>query len=72
MKENQQKNEPQNVLLAWYQEIPRSKRNKFLLALQLKFGMSQAGLYDKLKKDNWLPYQREMVESVINDGTWEE
>lgn len=71
MKGNKKKKTRKNVLLEWYQEVPRSKRSKFLLALQVKFGMSQAGLYDKLKKDNWRPYQREMVESVINDGTWE-
>lgn len=71
MKENKEKKSQKNVLLAWYQKIPRQKRNKFLLALQLKFGMSSNGLYDKLKKDNWLPYQREIVESVIKEGAWD-
>lgn len=48
MKENKQKNEKKNSLRDWYNEIPRSKRNKFILALQLKFGMSASGIYDKI------------------------
>lgn len=72
MKENKKKNEEKKSLRDWYNEIPRSKRNKFILALQLKFGMSASGIYDKIKKNNWLPYQREIVDEVINDGTWEQ
>ena len=83
MKENMQKSDEKNSLRDWYNEIPRNKRNKFILALQLKFwvpvvavvvvviGMSASGIYDKIKKNNWLPYQREMVEEVINEGKWE-
>jgi hypothetical protein len=33
--------------------------------------MSASGIYDKIKKNNWLPYQREMVDEVINEGKWE-
>ena len=66
MKENMQKSDEKNSLREWYNEIPRNKRNKFILALQLKFGMSASGIYD-----NWLPYQREMVDEVINEGKWE-
>lgn len=71
MKENMQKSDEKNSLHEWYNEIPRNKRNKFILALQLKFGMSASGIYDKIKKNNWLPYQREMVDEVINEGKWE-
>lgn len=71
MKENMQKSDEKNSLRDWYNEIPRNKRNKFILALQLKFGMSASGINDKIKKNNWLPYQREMVEEVINEGKWE-
>lgn len=71
MKENQQKNDEKNSLFDWYNEIPRKKRSKFILALQLKFGMSAPGIYDKIKKDNWLPYQKDMVYEVINEGSWE-
>ena len=71
MKENMQKSEKKNSLLEWYNEIPRKKRNKFILALQLKFDMSAQGIYDKIKKDNWKPYQREMIDEVVNEGLWE-
>jgi hypothetical protein len=71
MKENKEKSEKKNSLLEWYNEIPRKKRNKFILALQLKFDMSAQGIYDKIKKDNWKPYQREMIDEVINEGLWE-
>lgn len=71
MKENKEKSEKKNSLLDWYNEIPRKKRNKFILALQLKFDMSAQGIYDKIKKDNWKPYQREMIDEVINEGLWE-
>lgn len=71
MKENKEKSEKKNSLLEWYNEIPRKKRNKFILALQLKFDMSAQGIYDKIKKDNWKPYQREMIDEVVNEGSWE-
>ena len=71
MKENKEKSEKKNSLLEWYNEIPRKKRNKFILALQLKFDMSAQGIYDKIKKDNWKPYQREMIDKVINEGSGE-
>ena len=71
MKENKGKSEKKNSLLEWYNEIPRKKRNKFILALQLKFDMSAQGIYDKIKKDNWKSYQREMIDEVINEGSWE-
>lgn len=71
MKENKEKSEKKKSLLEWYNEIPRKKRNKFILALQLKFDMSAQGIYDKIKKDNWKPYQREMIDEVINEGLWE-
>lgn len=71
MKENKKKSEKKNSLLEWYNEIPRKKRNKFILALQLKFDMSAQGIYDKIKKDNWKPYQREMIDEVVNEGLWE-
>ena len=70
MKENKEKSEKKNSLLEWYNEIPRKKRNKFILALQLKFDMSAQGIYDKIKKDNWKPYQREMIDEVVNEGLW--
>ncbi len=70
MQEKKQENELENSLQAWYQELPRREKSQFLLALQLKFGMSQTGLYAKIKKDNWLPYQREIVESIIEEGSW--
>lgn len=71
MKENKEKSEKKKSLLEWYNEIPRKKRNKFILALQLKFDMSAQGIYDKIKKDNWKPYQREMIDEVVNEGLWE-
>lgn len=71
MKENKGKSEKKKSLLDWYNEIPRKKRNKFILALQLKFDMSAQGIYDKIKKDNWKSYQREMIDDVINEGLWE-
>lgn len=71
MKENKQKSEKKNSLFDWYNEIPRQKRNKFILALQLKFDMSAQGIYDKIKKDNWKPYQREIIDEVINEASWE-
>ena len=71
MKENKEKSEKKNSLLEWYNEIPRKKRNKFILALQLKFDMSAQGIYDRIKKDNWKPYQREMIDEVVNEGLWE-
>ena len=71
MKENKEKSEKKNSLLEWYNEMPRKKRNKFILALQLKFDMSAQGIYDKFKKDNWKPYQREMIDEVVNEGLWE-
>lgn len=71
MKENKEKSEKKNSLLEWYNEIPRKKRNKFILALQLKFDMSAQGIYGKIKKDNWKSYQREMIDEVINEGLWE-
>lgn len=72
MKENKEKSEAKNSLLSWYQEVPRTKKTKFILALQIKFGLSASGVYDKIKKNNWRPYEREMVDEVINDGTWEQ
>ena len=71
MKENKEKSEKKNSLLELYNEIPRKKRNKFILALQLKFDMSAQGIYDKIKKNNWKPYQREMIDEVVNEGLWE-
>ena len=71
MKENKEKSEKKNSLPEWYNEIPRKKKNKFILALQLKFDMSAQGIYDKIKKDNWKSYQREMIDEVINEGSWE-
>ena len=71
MEEKKQKNDEKNSLLAWYNEITRKKRSKFILALQLKFGMSASGIYDKIKKNNWLPYQKDIVDEVINEGSWE-
>ena len=26
---------------------------------------------DKIKKDNWLPYQKDIVDEIINEGAWE-
>ena len=52
MEEKKQKNDEKNSLLDWYNEIPRKKRSKFILALQLKFGMSASGIYDKIKKED--------------------
>lgn len=72
MKENKEKSEAKNSLLSWYQEVPRTKKTKFILALQIKFGLSASGVYDKIRKNNWRPYEREMVDEVINDGTWEQ
>lgn len=72
MKENKEKSEAKNSLLSWYQEVPRTQKTKFILALQIKFGLSASGVYDKIKKNNWRPYEREMVDEVINDGTWEQ
>lgn len=72
MKENKEKSEAKNSLLSWYQEVPRTKKTKFILALQIKFGLSASGVYDKIKKNNWRPYEREMVDEVINDGAWEQ
>ena len=71
MEEKKQKNDEKNSLLDWYNEIPRKKTSKFILALQLKFGMSASGIYDKIKKDNWLPYQKDIVDEIINEGAWE-
>jgi hypothetical protein len=33
--------------------------------------MSASGIYDKIKKDNWLPYQKDIVDEIINEGAWE-
>lgn len=71
MEENSNKNVVSNSFLKWYKEIPRTKRYKFILALQLKFGFSASGVYDKLKKDNWRDYEREVVADIINEGSWE-
>ena len=36
MQEKNKKNDDENIILAWYNEIPRKKRSKFMATLQLK------------------------------------
>lgn len=71
MQEKTQKNEEENVILAWYNELPRNKRSKFIIALQLKLEMSQSTIYFKMSTDSWRAIERDAVEQVINDGSWE-
>lgn len=71
MKQNEQKISVKNTLIDWYRLIPIRKRSKFILALQIKFSMSAAGVYYKIKNDNWLPYQREIINGIIKSGEWD-
>lgn len=72
MQTNNEKNEEENAILAWYNELPRNKKSKFIIALQLKLEMSQTTIYFKMRTNNWRSIERDAVEQVINEGTWEQ
>lgn len=71
MKEINEKKSEENSFLLWYNELPRTKKSKFILALQLSLEVSQAAVYYKLKKNSWRNIERDVVEQIINDGSWE-
>lgn len=71
MQEKNKKNDDENIILAWYNEIPRKKRSKFMATLQLKLEMSQNTIYNKMRTNTWRAIDREVIEQIINDGTWE-
>lgn len=72
MQANNEKNEEENAILTWYNELPRNKKSKFIIALQLKLEMSQTTIYFKMRTNNWRSIERDAVEQVINEGTWEQ
>lgn len=71
MQEKNKKNDEENNILAWYNEIPRKKRSKFMATLQLKLEMSQNTIYNKMRSNTWRAIDREVIEQIINDGSWE-
>lgn len=71
MKENKEKTYEENPILAWYNELPRTKKSKFLIAIQLKLEISQGAVYYKMKNNNWRSIERDIIEQIINDGLWE-
>lgn len=71
MQEKNKKNDDENIILAWYKEIPRKKRSKFMATLQLKLEMSQNTIYNKMRTNTWRAIDREVIEQIINDGSWE-
>lgn len=71
MQEKNKKNDDENIILAWYNEIPRKKRSKFMATLQLKLEMSQNTIYNKMRTNTWRAIDREVIEQIINDGSWE-
>lgn len=71
MQEKKQKNDEENNILAWYNEIPRKKRSKFMATLQLKLEMSQNTIYNKMRSNTWRAIDRDVIEQIINDGSWE-
>lgn len=71
MKEKMEKNDEKNSLFAWYKELPRTKKSKFLITLQLKLEISQGAIYYKMKNNNWRSIERDIIEQVINEGSWE-
>lgn len=71
MQEKNKKNDEENNILAWYNEIPRKKRSKFMATLQLKLEMSQNTIYNKMRTNTWRAIDREVIEQIINDGSWE-
>lgn len=72
MQEKTKKNEEENAILAWYNELSSGKKRRFIIALQLKLEMSQSSIYKKMRTDSWRSIEREVVEQVINEGTWEQ
>lgn len=72
MQTNNEKNEEENVILAWYNELPRNKKSKFIVALQLKLEVSQSTIYFKMRTNSWRAIERETIEQLINEGTWEQ
>lgn len=71
MQEKNKKNDEENNILAWYNEIPRKKRSKFMATLQLKLEMSQNTIYNKMRSNTWRTIDRDVIEQIINDGLWE-
>lgn len=71
MQEKNKKNDEENNILAWYNEIPRKKRSKFMATLQLKLEMSQNTIYNKMRTNTWRAIDRDAIEQIINDGQWE-
>lgn len=71
MQEKNKKNDEENNILAWYNEIPRKKRSKFMATLQLKLEMSQNTIYNKMRTNTWRAIDRDVIEQIINDGQWE-
>lgn len=71
MQEKNKKNDEENNILAWYNEIPRKKRSKFMATLQLKLEMSQNTIYNKMRSNTWRAIDRDVIEQIINDGLWE-
>lgn len=71
MQEKNKKNDEENNILAWYNEIPRKKRSKFMATLQLKLEMSQNTIYNKMRSNTWRAIDRDVIEQIINDGSWE-
>lgn len=72
MQINNEKNEEENAILAWYNELPRNKKSKFIVALQLKLEVSQSTIYFKMRTNSWRAIERETIEQLINEGTWEQ
>lgn len=42
-----------------------------MATLQLKLEMSQNTIYNKMRTNTWRAIDREVIEQIINDGSWE-
>lgn len=64
------KNE-ENPVKEWYESLPRTKKSKLLLHLQMNLGRSQSCIYDRLGQNNWSKLEREYVNKIKEDGRWD-
>lgn len=64
------KNE-ENPVKEWYESLPRTKKSKLLLHLQMNLGRSQSCIYDRLGQNNWSKLEREYVTKIKEDGRWD-
>lgn len=64
------KNE-ENAVKAWYESLPRNKKTKILVYLQMKLGKSQGTIYARIADNGWSQVEREYINRIMEDGSWD-